>query len=102
MISYDLLITIFSYAVIDVVKNLTDWALLIEQDKSEAFQPINKLRNILIATVFGTFAVVIILVCPIAHFAVKPITRLKRATEKSKNSSIVYVDCPALTNVKST
>ncbi|KAI5843914.1 hypothetical protein DFP73DRAFT_478292 [Morchella snyderi] len=63
--------------------NLTDWALLIEQDKSEAFQPINKLRNILIATVFGTFAVVIILVCPIAHFAVKPITRLKRATEKS-------------------
>jgi osomolarity two-component system sensor histidine kinase SLN1 len=68
-----------------VVRNLTDWALLIEQDKSEAFQPINKLRNILIATVFGTFAVVIILVCPIAHFAVKPITRLKRATEKSKN-----------------
>lgn len=71
------------YAVVDVIKGLADWALLIEQDKAEAFQPINKLRNILIGTVFGTFAVVLILVCPIAHFAVKPITRLKRATEKS-------------------
>lgn len=71
------------YAIVDVVKGLADWALLIEQDKGEAFQPINKLRNILIGTVFGTFAVVVALVCPIAHFAVKPITRLKRATEKS-------------------
>lgn len=72
-----------SYAIVDVVKDLADWALLIEQDKGEAFQPIYKLRNILVGTVFGTFAVVMALVCPIAHFAVKPITRLKRATEKS-------------------
>ncbi|KAL7266942.1 Histidine kinase osmosensor [Rhizina undulata] len=62
---------------------LAQWALLIEQDKSEAFQPIERLRNILLATVFGTFAVVITLVCPIAHFAVRPISRLKTATEKS-------------------
>lgn len=72
-----------SYAIVDVVKGLADWALLIEQEKKEAFQPIYKLRNILVATVFGTFAIVMALVCPIAHFAVKPITRLKRATEKS-------------------
>ncbi|KAG0138013.1 hypothetical protein HOY82DRAFT_575600 [Tuber indicum] len=63
--------------------NLADWALLVEQDQEEAFKPIYKLRNILLSTVFGTFAVVIVLVCPVAHFAVKPITRLKRATEKS-------------------
>lgn len=76
-----------SYAIVDVVKGLADWALLIEQEKKEAFQPIYKLRNILVATVFGTFAVVMALVCPIAHFAVKPITRLKRATEKSMGHS---------------
>lgn len=75
-----------SYAIVDVVKGLADWALLIEQDKGEAFQPIYKLRNILVGTVFGTFAVVMALVCPIAHFAVKPITRLKRATEKSTDN----------------
>ena len=71
----------------EVVKNLADWALLVEQDQGEAFKPIYKLRNILLGTVFGTFAVVIALVCPIAHFAVKPITRLKRATEKSREFS---------------
>lgn len=74
----------------EVVKNLSDWALLVEQDQGEAFKPIYKLRNILLGTVFGTFAVVIALVCPIAHFAVKPITRLKRATEKSREFSDSY------------
>ncbi|CUS15122.1 unnamed protein product [Tuber aestivum] len=71
------------FSIAEASKNLADWALLVEQDQGEAFQPIYKLRNILLGTVFGTFAVVIALVCPIAHFAVKPITRLKRATEKS-------------------
>jgi len=75
---------------VEVVRNLADWTLLVEQDQGEAFKPIYKLRNILISTVFGTFAVVIALVCPIAHFAVKPITRLKRATEKSREFSDSY------------
>lgn len=80
--SEDRLVSV-GFCIVDVVKNLGDWALLVEQDQGEAFKPIYKLRNILLGTVFGTFAVVIALVCPIAHFAVKPITRLRRATEKS-------------------
>ncbi|KAG0643506.1 hypothetical protein HOY80DRAFT_879987 [Tuber brumale] len=80
--SEDRLVSV-GFSITEVVKNLADWALLVEQDQEEAFKPIYKLRNILLSTVLGTFAVVIALVCPIAHFAVKPITRLKRATEKS-------------------
>ncbi|KAG0122698.1 hypothetical protein HOY82DRAFT_575245, partial [Tuber indicum] len=80
--SEDRLVSV-GFSITEVVKNLADWALLVEQDQEEAFKPIYKLRNILLSTVFGTFAVVIVLVCPVAHFAVKPITRLKRATEKS-------------------
>ncbi|RPA97582.1 hypothetical protein L873DRAFT_1828984 [Choiromyces venosus 120613-1] len=80
--SEDRLVSV-GFSIVEVVKNLADWALLVEQDQEEAFKPIYKLRNILLGTVFGTFAVVVALVCPIAHFAVKPIARLKRATEKS-------------------
>jgi len=83
-------LTYYSFSIVEVIKNLSDWALLVEQDQEEAFKPIYKLRNILLGTVFGTFAVVIALVCPIAHFAVKPITRLKRATEKSREFSDPY------------
>ena len=63
--------------------DLVNWVLICEQTQSEVFQPIQKLRNIMLGTVFGTCCVVVLLVCPIAHLAVRPITRLKHATEKS-------------------
>ncbi|KAI5797394.1 hypothetical protein DFH27DRAFT_483702 [Peziza echinospora] len=63
--------------------DLVNWVLICEQLTSEVFQPIDKLRNIMLITVFATCVCVVLLVCPIAHFAVRPITRLKNATEKS-------------------
>jgi osomolarity two-component system, sensor histidine kinase SLN1 len=69
------------YAVPQTV--LCDWVLLVEQDPKEAFRPIIHLRNILIACVFGTTGVILILAFPIAHYSVRPIRRLRDATEKS-------------------
>jgi osomolarity two-component system sensor histidine kinase SLN1 len=74
------------YALPEIHNNIADWGLLIEQSKSEAFKPIAELEKILFATVFGTFAAVLLLVWPLAHFSVRPITRLKKATEKTTRS----------------
>lgn len=63
--------------------NLADWGLIIEQTRDEAFAPIKKLEKILLAAVFGTFAAVLGLVWPIAHFSVRPIARLKVSTQGS-------------------
>ncbi|MCJ1475457.1 Histidine kinase [Lambiella insularis] len=62
---------------------LVDWLVVVEQSHSEAWAPITSLRNILLACVFGTFGVVLLLVVPLAHFGVRPIRRLRDATEKS-------------------
>ncbi|KAI9776094.1 MAG: Histidine kinase [Geoglossum umbratile] len=62
---------------------LCNWVLLVEQDTKEALRPIIHLRNILIACVFGTAGVILFLAFPIAHYSVRPIRRLKDATEKS-------------------
>ncbi|KAI9806413.1 MAG: Histidine kinase [Piccolia ochrophora] len=71
---------------------LFDWVLIVEQDRGEAFAPINKLRNILLACVFGTAGVILILVFPIAHFSVMPIRRLQAATKKTVQPSSCYSD----------
>ncbi|KAH9906879.1 osmosensing histidine protein kinase SLN1 [Xylariomycetidae sp. FL2044] len=62
---------------------LVNWTLVIEQERSEAYIPITTLQNILLACVFGTAGLVVILIIPCAHLSVKPISRLKSATEKS-------------------
>jgi osomolarity two-component system, sensor histidine kinase SLN1 len=62
---------------------LINWVVVVEQDQSEAYGPINTLRNILLGTVFGTMGLVLLLIFPCAHFSVMPIRRLKAATEKS-------------------
>ncbi|KAI1284047.1 osmosensing histidine protein kinase SLN1 [Xylaria sp. FL0933] len=62
---------------------LVNWTLIVEQARSEAFIPINTLQHILLGTVFGTAGVVLVFIFPCAHFSVKPIRRLKDATEKS-------------------
>jgi osomolarity two-component system sensor histidine kinase SLN1 len=63
--------------------NLVSWLLIIEQSHSEAWAPITKLRHIVFACVFGTMAAIIVVVFPLAHFSVRPIRRLRDATEKS-------------------
>ncbi|KAK4201605.1 hypothetical protein QBC40DRAFT_295508 [Triangularia verruculosa] len=63
--------------------SLVSWAVVVEQDASEAFEPIHTLRSILLACVFGTLGLVLLLIFPCAHLSVMPIRRLKSATEKS-------------------
>jgi osomolarity two-component system, sensor histidine kinase SLN1 len=62
---------------------LVNWTIIIEQARSEAFIPINTLQHILLGTVFGTAGVVLLFIVPCAHLSVKPIRRLKAATERS-------------------
>lgn len=62
---------------------LVNWTVIVEQARSEAFVPINTLQHILLGTVFGTAGVVLLFIVPCAHLGVKPIRKLKAATEKS-------------------
>ena len=63
--------------------SLASWAVVVEQDQSEAFEPIRTLRNIILGSVFGTIGLALLVVFPVAHLSVMPITRLKIATENS-------------------
>ena len=63
--------------------SLVSWLLIVEQSHSEAWGPIYKLRNIVLACVFGTVGLILLVVLPLAHFSVRPIRRLRDATEKS-------------------
>ena len=62
---------------------LVDWLLLVEQSYDEVHAPIDRLRHILLACVFGTAGLLLLLVFPIAHFSVRPIRRLREATKKT-------------------
>lgn len=63
--------------------SLCDWIVLVEQTHAEVWQPINHLRNILIACVFGTAGAILLLTFPLAHYSVRPIRRLRAATQRS-------------------
>ncbi len=62
---------------------LVTWAVLVEQDDNEAYEPIKTLQNILLGCVFATAGLVLLLIVPCAHISVMPIRRLKEATERS-------------------
>lgn len=62
---------------------MVDWALIVEQAHSEVIAPINHLRNVLVACVFGTVGGILLLLFPLAHFSVRPIRRLREATKKT-------------------
>ncbi|KAJ4148619.1 hypothetical protein LMH87_003080 [Akanthomyces muscarius] len=62
---------------------LVDWAIVVEKSRGEAYSPISILRKILIGCAFGTAGLVMLLIIPCAYFSVRPIRRLKIATEKS-------------------
>lgn len=51
---------------------LVDWLLIVEQAHSEAWEPIIKLRNILLACVFGTFGLILIVVSSLYYFFLFP------------------------------
>jgi osomolarity two-component system sensor histidine kinase SLN1 len=63
--------------------NLVDWLLIVEMTHKEAWEPVEKLRLIVLACVFGSIGLILLVVIPTAHFSVRPIRRLRDATEKS-------------------
>lgn len=64
---------------------LVNWVVVVEKAESEAYEPIRTLRRILLGCVFGTAGLVIIIILPCAHLMVRPIRRLKIATQNSIN-----------------
>ena len=62
---------------------MVDWALIVEQSRGEVYAPINHLRDVLVACVFGTAGGILLLLLPLAHFSVRPIRRLREATKKT-------------------
>lgn len=60
-----------------------EWVLLIEMAHSEVVRPIVHLRNTLLACVFGVTGGLLLLLCPLAHFSVRPIRQLRAATKKT-------------------
>lgn len=62
---------------------LVDWIVVVEQARSEVWEPINHLREIILACLFSVMGFFLIVSFPIAHYSVLPIMRLKRATEES-------------------
>lgn len=62
---------------------VADWAVIVEEDYNEVHQPIDNLRNVLLACIFGTIGVIILSVFPLAHYSVRPIRSLRAATLKT-------------------
>ncbi|KAK9375543.1 uncharacterized protein V1513DRAFT_413062 [Lipomyces chichibuensis] len=69
------------YAPMDVHFGI--WAITVEVYSSDVYQPIHHLRSIALATMFSLAIFMCIITLPIAHFAVRPIVRLRAATEQT-------------------
>ncbi|KAK7203536.1 hypothetical protein BZA70DRAFT_67131 [Myxozyma melibiosi] len=89
------------YAYADV--SFDTWGLTVEMYRDDVYRPIHHLRNISLATVFSLAAFMCIITLPIAHFAVRPIVKLRAATEhttappsyhKDSHDSIAYDEPP--------
>ena len=63
--------------------SVVDWVLVVEQSYGEVIAPIHHLRNVLLASVFGTVGGILLFLFPIAHISVRPIRRLREATKKT-------------------
>ncbi|KAI5361531.1 Putative signal transduction response regulator, receiver domain, histidine kinase/HSP90-like ATPase [Septoria linicola] len=66
-----------------VPSNLVDWTVVVEQARSEVWEPINRLRTIILACLFAVMGFWMIMSFPLAHWAVLPIIRLRAATEQT-------------------
>ncbi|KAF1955264.1 osmolarity two-component system protein sln1 [Byssothecium circinans] len=78
------------YAIVD--NSMVDWMLLVEQSHNEVWAPINRLRNVLLACVFGTIGAMLLLAFPVAHFSSRPIRRLRDATRGSVAPHVIEDD----------
>ncbi|KAJ8607442.1 hypothetical protein MRB53_040292 [Persea americana] len=71
----------YGYALAKVL--IVDWIVLVQSPRSEVWEPINNLRNTILACLFATAAFMIVISYPLAHFASLPILRLRHATSQS-------------------
>jgi osomolarity two-component system sensor histidine kinase SLN1 len=62
---------------------LVEWILIVEETHTEAFGSVARLRKIILACVFGTAGLIILMVPILTHWAVAPIRRLRAAALKS-------------------
>jgi osomolarity two-component system sensor histidine kinase SLN1 len=76
-----------------VVNNAAvDWMVAVEQSHAEVWAPIYRLRNVILACVFGTMGALLVLAFPVAHFSSRPIRRLRDATKKSVSPYVMEDD----------
>lgn len=61
--------------------DLVNWVAVVTQARSEFLSPVTKITKIIAGTVVGIGVFVCLITFPIAHWAVKPIVRLQKATE---------------------
>ncbi|KAF7186019.1 Two-component system protein B [Pseudocercospora fuligena] len=66
---------------------LVDWLVLVEQSRAEVWQPITTLRKVILACLFATFGLMVVISIPLARFASTPILRLRDATRRSIDPS---------------
>lgn len=69
------------YAIVD--SPMVDWMIIVEQTRKEVYEPINRLRNIILACVFGTLGAMLLVTFPVAHYSSQPIRRLRDATRRT-------------------
>lgn len=60
------------------------WVVGIEENHGPVYASIRKTRDITIATAFGLAGFIVLVTIPVAHCAVKPIYRLRKATEQTR------------------
>jgi osomolarity two-component system sensor histidine kinase SLN1 len=62
---------------------LVNWIVIVEQLTSEFWAPVDQLRTIILACLFSVLGFFFFASLPIAHLAVRPITRLRAATQST-------------------
>lgn len=62
---------------------LVDWIIVVEQGHGEVWKPIDRLRTIILACLFGVIGFMCILSFPLAHWAVLPIMRMRAASAQT-------------------
>ncbi|KAK7178595.1 osomolarity two-component sensor histidine kinase sln1 [Paraphaeosphaeria sporulosa] len=72
-----------------VQSSLVDWMVMLEMSHGEVWAPINHLRALILACVFGTMGALLILAFPVAHYSSRPIQRLRNATTRSVSPAVL-------------
>ena len=62
---------------------LVNWIVIVEQLTTEFWAPVDHLRTIILACLFSVLGFFFFASLPVAHFAVRPITRLRLATQST-------------------